>query len=209
MGCDIHMYVERKVGGKWWNADYFVPNPSWKPDEWGRAPIPKYHHVKIYGNRNYALFATLANVRNYGNTDYISEPKGLPDDVTEFVKSEWETWEFDGHSCSWLTLRELIDFHEARHPLKRRGMLSPEQQAELDDGILPDHWCQGCNQAGYEFREWEEDNDVLVPLINKLKERCDDLNMIYDFAWDSSNEAMRGSAYRKAADIRIVFWFDN
>lgn len=88
-------------------------------------------------------------------------------------------------------------------------MLSLEQQADLDDGILPDHWCQGCNQAGYEFREWEDENNVLVPLIDELKKRCNDLYMIYDFAWDSTNEAARRSAYRKAADIRIVFWFDN
>lgn len=209
MGCDIHMYVERKVNGKWCNADYFVSNPDWEPDEWGRAPKEKFYHVPLYDGRNYALFATLANVRNYGNTDYISEPKDLPDDASEFVKSEWETWEFDGHSASWLTLQELLKFHEERHPLKRRGMLSPEQQEALDDGILPEHWCQGTNQSGYEFREWEEDNDILVPLINELKKRCNDLYMIYDFAWDSSNEVMRNSAYRKAADIRIVFWFDN
>ena len=201
MGCDIHLYVEQKHYGKWHNADYFVPNVSRTGD--------RYQHVPMYDGRNYALFATLANVRNYGNTAYVSEPKGLPDDITDFVKSEWETWEFDGHSCSYLTLRELLDFHEAGHPLKRRGMLSPKQQKELDDGILPEHWCQGTNQIGYEFREWEEENDILLPLINKLKERCDDLNMIYDFAWDSNNVDMRRSAYEKAKDIRIVFWFDN
>lgn len=201
MGCDIHLYVERKHYGKWYNADYFVPSVSRTGDQ--------YQHVPMYDGRNYALFATLANVRNYGNTAYVSDPKGLPDDTTDFVKSEWESWEFDGHSCSYLTLRELLDFHEAGHPLKRRGMLSPKQQKELDDGILPEHWCQDTNQIGYEFREWEEENYVLLPLIDKLKERCDELNMIYDFAWSSNNSDMRNSAYEKAKDIRIVFWFDN
>lgn len=209
MGCDIHMYVERKIRNQWYSADYFVPSVSYKPDQWGIVPKTKYQHVELYGGRNYALFATLANVRNYGNTAYISEPKGLPDDITDFVKEEWETWKFDGHSRSYLTLQELIDFHEAGHPLKCRGMLSPEQQKEFEEGILPDHWCQGTSQPGYEFREWEEKNDVLVPLIEKLKDRCNDLYMIYDFEWDSTNPDTRRSAYERAANIRIVFWFDN
>ena len=209
MGCDIHLYVERKHDGQWYSADYFVPSVSYVPDQWGQVPKQKYDRVEMYGKRNYALFATLANVRNYGNTAYISEPKGLPDDVTEFVKAEWEDWGFDAHSCSYLTLRELLDFHEAGHPLKRRGMLSPEQLKEFDQGILPTHWCQGSSTPGYEFREWEEENNVLVPLINKLKERCDDLNVIYDFAWDSTYQLMRHETYEKAKNIRIVFWFDN
>lgn len=203
MGCDIHIYVERKIRGKWCDCDYFVKNHS-------SIYSSEFIRIETLGDRNYALFATLANVRNYGGADYICEPKGFPDDASEYVKSEYENWLGDAHSCSYLTLKELIDFQKEKHPLKRRGMISPEAQKQLDEcGILPDTWCQGTNQPGYEFREWEEDVDILAHIVNDLKKRADEFNMIYSFAWDSNNEMTRISAYKAADDIRIVFWFNN
>ena len=206
MGCDIHMYVERKTDNGWFNCDYFVPNVNYKV---GMCESEKWSRVPIYDDRSYSLFATLANVRNYGNTPYISEPKGVPDDTCDYIKNECDKFYFDDHSHSYLTLQELIDFHEEGHPLKHRGMLSPEQLREFDEGILPDHRCQGCNMSGYEFREWEEENNILIPLIDKLKDRMDELTMVYRFCWDSKNETSRKEAYEKSANIRIVFWFDN
>lgn len=192
MGCDIHMHVEYRFDKKdqWRCGDYFKLNHS-------DRTAPDYTLVDFFGDRNYSLFAVLADVRNYGDTEYIDDPRGLPDDVTDVVKNDYEVWEFDAHSCSHLTLKELIDFHEQGHPLKRSGMISPEQQKQLELGILPDHWCQVTNRAGWERREWEEKNDVLVPLIDALKKRADELILI------------RGSAYENSDNIRIVFWFDN
>ena len=200
MGCDIHMYVEIKKGKDWYNVDYFHR---------GYNNRYVYYRVPIYDGRNYALFATLANVRNYSNTEYIDEPRGLPEDVTEYVNDEYQDWGWDAHSASHLTLQELLDFHNKGVKLKRSGMISSEAQKAFDeDGILPDMWCQSTNQVGWEFREWEEENKVLVSLINKLKERADELRFIYDFSWDGNEEA-RKRAYEASKNIRIVFWFDN
>lgn len=62
MGCDIHLYVERKnpVSGQW----EFVPAEGHAPqDEWDK----KNNRWDWYGGRNYDLFAILADVRNgYG-----------------------------------------------------------------------------------------------------------------------------------------------
>lgn len=203
MGTDIFMHVEYKLDEKnqWLCGDYFVLSPS------GQT-TPEYNLVEFFGNRNYTLFAVLANVRNYGNTEYIDEPRGLPADVSDFVKDDYERSEFISHSHSYVTLQELIDFHKQGHPLKRSGVISPEAQRQLDAGILPDSWCQGTNQVGWERREWEEENNVLVPLIEKLKERADELNLIYGFYWNSGNVESRKLAYEKSANIRIVFWFD-
>ena len=209
MGCDIHMYVERKgPDDKWHSCDYFIPTIYWKGD--CQEYNSKYTRIEIFGDRNYALFATIANVRNYGDTDYICEPKGFPNDASEYVKSEYENDELFVHSASYLTLQELIDFQNEKHPLKRRGMISPNDQYKLDKyGIIPDCWCQGTNEAGFEFREWAEDIDILEPLIDELKKRADLLGMIYNCAWTSCNVETRNSAYRASANIRIVFWFDN
>jgi hypothetical protein len=151
MGCDIHMYVEYRLTSRddsvWRCGDYFkVDNPL--------SDKPTMKRVELYGDRNYALFAILADVRNYNLADYISEPKGLPGDATEYVKREYSNWGSDAHSCSYFTLQELIDYHSEYAPK---------------------------DSFGY---------DILKPLINRLKLRSDELDVISD-------------------SIRIVFWFDN
>lgn len=202
MGCDIHMHIEYKRSGQWICGDYFRKNPLY-----GRyAGEPEYTLVGFHDNRDYDLFATLANVRNYGKTDYISEPRGLPDDITDDVKAMAGDWDIDGHSHSYLTLREIIDFHNENHPLKRSGFISPEASKALDEqGILPDCWCQGTGDKTWVHREWSTENENLAALIDDIKKRADELNLIYDFSWDSSPN----HAYKEAKNIRIVFWFDN
>lgn len=207
MGCDIHMHVEFKktVSGKerWFCGDYFQLNPFHAdyPDE-----EREYSLVGFCDNRNYSLFATLANVRNYGNTPYIDNPRGLPEDITEAVKTDSEHWGIDGHSHSYMTLKELIDFHKEGHRLKYSGMISAEAAKKLDeDGTLPTEWCQWTNCPGWVHREWSEESQILVPLIDALKNRAADLYFIYSWLWERSPE----EAYAKSANIRIVFWFDN
>lgn len=206
MGCDIHIHVEykRNIGGeeKWLCGDYFKANPYWCTDEYE----PEYSLVGFCDNRDYSRFAVLADVRNYGDTDYIDEPRGLPEDVTAKVLKASDEWGIDGHSHSYFTLKELIDYQENIEPLKHRGMISPEAQKDLDErGILPDTWCQWTSMDGWAFREWEEENTVLVPLIEALKKRADELYVIYDWYWHEDPQ----KAYELSDKIRIVFWFDN
>lgn len=71
------------------------------------------HSEDIYDGRNYELFGILAGVR--GNITPISYPKGLPFDVTDEVKSLYESWEGCAHSASWITLDEIWDSLSDRH----------------------------------------------------------------------------------------------
>jgi hypothetical protein len=205
MGCDIHIHVEynRSVNGnkRWVCGDYFHVNP-YK----GETGEPDFCLVDFCGDRNYSRFSILADVRNYGSNPYIDDPRGLPDDVTYEVKRSSNEWGCDGHSHSYFTLKELIDYQENIEPLRYRGMISPEAQENLDKhGILPEGWCQWTNLAGWDFREWEVENTVLVPLIEALKKRADELYVINDWLWETDPE----KAYEMANNIRIVFWFDN
>lgn len=84
MGCDIHFHIEVKTKNGW--ELYSKPN------------------VK----RNYKLFAKLAGVRNYDNIKPISEPKGLPEDISYLVKQSFESWGTDAHSASYITGEEII-----------------------------------------------------------------------------------------------------
>lgn len=118
MGCDIHMHVEFKrpnwhKDAGWKCGDYFT---IVDPTDPGCEPI----YEGLLERRSYSLFAVLADVRNRGYP-YISEPKGLPADATEFVKKEYDSWGYDAHSCSYLTLREIVEFDRKEHPLNIFG----------------------------------------------------------------------------------------
>ena len=114
MGCDIHLYVERKVDDKWITADKWTPDPYAHEGEESRLIVD--YDDRFYGQRNYDLFAMLADVRNGrgfagcvtgAGFNPISTPKGPPDDISPEVKRESDEWGVDGHSHSWLTLAEL------------------------------------------------------------------------------------------------------
>lgn len=181
---------------KWVLGDYFKTNPYFEvfPNE------EKMERLELHGGRNYGLFSTLAGVRDYTNSIRpVSDPKGVPEDCCDYIKKVNEDWGDDGHSHSWLTLNELKNYQSQNLKLPRTGLLSPEQLVEFDKGVLPNSWCQGTNQPGYERREWEEENNTLVPLIEKLQNRAHEL-MQHDWQeYDISNDEK----------IRIVFWFDN
>lgn len=83
MGCDIHAYIEVKVDGKW----HLYSQP--------RFP------------RSYKMFAKLAGVRNREDIDPISEPRGLPENLSSLVNIEYEHDELDAHSESYLNREEL------------------------------------------------------------------------------------------------------
>lgn len=111
MGCDIHFYVEKKVKGKWISAD------QWEKDEDGK-PFLDYKK-SFYHDRNYNLFAILADVRNGcgfagirtgEGFEPISNPRGLPIDVSKEVKREFEAYGTDGHSHSYFTVKELMEY---------------------------------------------------------------------------------------------------
>ena len=96
MGCDIHMVVELRVGSKWIgvNGMHHVTTHKRREDDLGFA-------IPIASTRNYQRFARLAGVRGDG-----PEPKGLPEDISDLTRLEVEGWDGDGHSHSWLPLKE-------------------------------------------------------------------------------------------------------
>jgi hypothetical protein len=102
MGCDIHVYVEKRVDGQWRAADKYS-------DEDGIGPDVSYDD-RVYVGRNYRLFSVLAGVRKHDMLPVIAEPRDLPEDVSPEVRAASDSWGVDGHSHSWLTLRELLDF---------------------------------------------------------------------------------------------------
>ena len=128
MGCDIHMQVEKHIGGVWTRVEKLPPCPcSWcdaRGHHVDRDGVTKRNcyfcdgagaETRPYRGRSYSVFSVLANVRNDGNVTPICEPRGLPADATRAAgedeggnpKSEYE---YGDHSFSWLTLDEVLAY---------------------------------------------------------------------------------------------------
>lgn len=88
MGCDIHSYAEKKDGGTF-----------------KLVPV-----LSVFAWRSYGTFGFLAGVRNYSDITPIAPRKGFPADASAEVKKEYESWDIDAHSASWLSLQELEAF---------------------------------------------------------------------------------------------------
>jgi hypothetical protein len=93
MGADISMFAEVRGEDK-----------QWRPVD-VETGLPELKEIEI--DRNYALFGALAGVRRPQGCVTIPTPRGLP------VNASWQVREeagFDGHSYSYLYLRELIAY---------------------------------------------------------------------------------------------------
>ena len=201
MGCDIHLFTEIKKSinseDKWVNVDNWRYNPYYKE---GSDDGEEMLHVEsLYSGRNYELFGILAGVRD-PNNDAIDDPRGLPEDVSSVTKKASDRWDGDGHSHSWLTLRELKEYQGLHPVVKRSGFISPEAAELLDAGEeTPDVWCQATSVTTWVKREWEEGYDTLKPIVDAMDKR------VRDEFWVWNGEE-RPELDEK---IRIVFWFDN
>ena len=107
MGCDIHSFAERrnKETNKWEKVE-----DAFTLDSYDKELMKKDKDEHPFDWHSYSLFAFLADVRNYDHCEPLAEPKGIPKDVCEEIRSEWERWEGDGHSASFFTAKELSDF---------------------------------------------------------------------------------------------------
>ncbi len=86
MGCDIHLFTEIKVGGKW------------------------ITHSVCHVPRNYELFGKMAGVRS--DAKPIAAPKGMPEDAGELTRMYAKYWEGDGHNHSWFSGAEIAELEE-------------------------------------------------------------------------------------------------
>lgn len=173
MGCDIHLYFEkRETPDAPWRL--FVPvvhcpmhsgvdKKCWFCDGAGSA---------YYGARNYHLFAILGNVRNaYGFAGvktadrefrYISDRRGVPEDVSPQLRAIANEEDFDAgwlgdHSQTHVSLAELVEFDwEQENTLG--GIISAKEFITWD-GKAPASYCGGI--SGPDIRVV----DYLVPQL--------------------------------------------
>lgn len=193
MGCDIHLYREKHVNGRWLTADEWVDDDEYEiPTK--RVPYEK----RAYTGRNYNLFGLLsAGCRT--EHEFSFAPRGMPLVCSDEVRSANEWWDADGHSHSYLYLHELREMqaHIQTAMIEISGMIDPDRLQKLRDTIAagePDWtllfpYCQGTSdQTWVKFKQ-----DVSAQFYFG-----DCLKKIID-----SFDGIEGDNHR------IVFWFDN
>lgn len=106
MGCDIHVYVEQydTYTKKWYARDTFEQT---FPENFD-VVYPYEHHVEPLHQRDYAVFAWLAGVRNSQDIVPLREPRGVPRDMSMAVQLCHDSYA-DGHTHSYLSAREILE----------------------------------------------------------------------------------------------------
>jgi len=213
MGCDIHLFVERREGDKWVSCDRWEQEDGW------------YSVTNsFYYERNYDLFAILANVRNgrgFAGVKTgegfasISEPRGVPADAAPEFLRVVEQWGVDGHSHSYLTVAELMAFDWTQVSCKQ-GWVDAENyqgfQWRKRRGEGPEEYCGDVFGQGIT----KLSNDEMQAKIDAKES----LNQTYTLVeWTQSYYAVAAHflshtlprlwTLGKPEDVRIVFFFDN
>ena len=183
MGCDIHLWVESCVGATWRFAND-LSTKEYDGETWTEWRAP-------YDHRNYYLFAMLAGVRGAGLPFVpISRPRGIPVDISSVGQRICDEWGADGHSHSWLSAVELLGYEWSAQVdfegyIRRRDLRLLEEQ-----GVAPNEWMSDRTGDQNCFARWSRSSALCA-------------GSFYSTFLPTLGE------YGPAAQVRIVFFFDN
>jgi hypothetical protein len=184
----------------------------------------------MYDGRNYDLFAILADVRNgrgfagckTGDGFVpIDDPRGVPEDASRAYLRQVENYGIDGHSHSWFTVQELLDY-DWDQETKLSGVVGPKGFVAWKENGQPESWCGGVSGPNVKHVSSSE----MESLIAEGKAQVD-IKDPREFTAKYYTRVEWGIKYRdsvgyflkttvpalqKLGDpnkVRIVFFFDN
>jgi len=203
VGCDIHLYVEVKRGKKWEVA--YAPE-SMRP-EYDPTGIASW-----YRGRNYDMFAVLADVRNGSGFDPIVEPRGVPGDCSKEVKAIVKEWSSDGHSHSWLTVRELLDYDWQGPTATHQGWVDTDEYGVFKEKGKPNSWSGGVGGIAVKHLSNEDMDKAITE--GTADSHCYTLVERVESYATSAGDFLRRTLPEleklgKAENVRIVCFFDN
>lgn len=219
MGCDIHLYVEEFRNGAWVSVD------KWALDKYGSGRMTVNYDDRLYDDRNYNLFAILADVRNWRGFagvktgqgfNPIAPQRGLPSDCSAQVAAESENYGCDGHSHSWLTVREILDFDWNQKTLLC-GWVQYDGFRDWRLGNGPTHYS-GDIWGAMVRKVTVEEMEALVAQADKDNDRSALAHVYTHVEWTKYYHEVVGNfplAIMRALhgaepqNVRFVFWFDN
>lgn len=207
---ELRNFSERGSFGKWReasNEELFGAGfeaSTWRTDK----SVPE-----VYDSRNYVLFSILAGVRNYQGIEPIAHPRGLPADVSSVVRADSNRWGEDGHSHSYLTVADLMNYAWGQGN-KGEGYVAAEVYDNWDKVSAPYPNCSDVSGGKvvkisaiqYEMLKMTKSLDAgksyYIPV--EWVEPAEDASGFF-----KSKVVDKLAKLGKPEDVRIVFWFDN
>jgi len=208
IGCDEHAFLEVcSKKGKWRMDGY----------------------VNI--GRCYVSYSLLADVRNYYGLKPMDQPRGLPDDVTERLRKDFDSWGSDAHSATYLYLDELLDFNYSKVKSKTTYKLNMIQYKRYINGASLAVVGEEANRNYRMINYLEEAPNVVsegdmkdlleCPKNNLLKEikpntyitQVTSIEILKEDEFNSITDAVelikKEHPKTDPKNMRIVMWFDN
>jgi hypothetical protein len=207
MGCDIHLYIEYKSK----KVEFDGYKDRWH--SFGKSIKP---------GRNYAMFALMANVRNYysdGKLPVLVEPRGIPEDVGYIAKDDNRMYICEDEGENYTTMERAKKWVES-------GI-----SKFIDNQEGKPTWV---TQPDWHSHSWLTTSEFETVLNKYLeledgwhKRRVDEHNKMVEehniqpSSWAYAPPAMNDEPEYQVVlasmkrfeelgyDARIVFWFDN
>jgi hypothetical protein len=200
MGTDIHYFVERRTAQGW---------ELCRSDQAG--PDGQRYALDFYcgEERNYALFAILADVKRMTNGGFepVAAPRGFPRDSPTVRETDLG----DGgcyHNATWLTVKELLDFPWHEKTRQFTGWVDAAQYRRFKAAGRPERFVDQTadlvsNQEMDRLLREGGDTEGLLTLIS--------FGIPYaDFAGPFVTETLPLlSTLGPPEDVRLVLYFDS
>lgn len=240
MGCDIHMFAEVKIKrrdkkqewmtvGKVFKDEYYKKNQPTYMSTYGDEKSENAYEwnnkltMHPYDARNYDVFAILADVRNgrgFAGSDTgdgfnpIADPKGVPEDASDYYKKVVDEWAGDGHSHSYFSMEEL-DAYDWNQTTKHRGWVGPDQYKVFKEKGHPEMWSgmvMGGDTKHITNKEMDEVLAGTFVIEGSAYTQVEwEEGYMASAKWfvESMKQVKRLKKLKGVTDVRIVFFFDN
>ena len=208
MGCDIHLCLERRLI----KEKKVIVSPEIKREngtirkELSYIMEKKWLSCNITGfygtwrDRHYGMFAKLANVRNYWDIDPISEPRGIPEDVSFDILRKYMFTVVDDETYEKYYVdneRQIVSESKCNDFVKKYDC-----STKIVDNI------KFVDSPDYHSASWctteEMENAIEEILLQENGNYSDDAE-----EWLALLGAMKGYEMSGEYECRAVFWFDN
>ena len=144
----------------------------------------------------------------------LSEPKGIPKNASKEIKKMSKEWGEDGHSHSWHTLKDLLEW-DWEQVTVHEGIVNMEEYKGFKENGYPESWCGGVGGGNSKVVSNEEMDKLLASGKKDPNQRY-----YTSVRWEESYRNAAGDWFFKETlptlqrlgkpeDVRIVFWFDN
>ena len=220
MGTDISLYAEKRQDSAWQFIGEMVEDIEY---QYYPELANPYRPEDLYEDRNYSLFAILADVRNDEGYECIAPRRGIPDDLSPEIKNYFESLRSDqSYTASlpldekqreawrrcdmdqelrpgWLTLEELVDFDWHGKRIQR--------YARVDECVA--HLFHP--ERGFPFHEWPQGIECAYSRMDKGSKYCNAIwtETYAEAAGTNFMELLNTFSHKYGAskDVRFVFWF--